>query len=144
MRRWLAVAAGGVFLIVAEQVEATKLGFQLDDARRLLDKTRERGDYLRFELERRTTPTELATLARERLGMVPPSPDAVVELERANDRPLQAPPLLADAGAALFEGPAAAPAPVAARLEGLRFAGLAAARTQLLSWLLPPDPPRWR
>ncbi|MBI5200416.1 MAG: cell division protein FtsL [Elusimicrobia bacterium] len=137
MKQWLAAtgAATLVFLFAWEQVQATRLGFELDGARRGVQEARSRHAYLRLELERRTAPAELASMARDRLGMLPPSPDAVVVLEHAASRP-SAPIETIAAIAPRVPAPRLQPGdapPVRARIG-----------THLLSWLLPPDAPRWR
>lgn len=138
MRKWLAAtgAAALVFVFVWQQVQATRLGFELDGARRGVQEARARNAYLRLELERRTAPAELALLARDRLGMLPPSPDAIVMLEHASARPTVPVEVLVAKGPDRLApaGPAAGDAPgVKARIG-----------TQLLSWLLPPEAPSWR
>ncbi|MCX5788658.1 MAG: hypothetical protein NTX64_09185 [Elusimicrobia bacterium] len=160
MNRWVAAAAGGAFLLVTEQIQATHLGFELDKTQRSVREARDHEAHLRFQLDQETTPGELAVLARSRLGMIPPNPDAVVLLDQANDRPVQAPPpLFATAGPAEELSPAGAPrvgtaephiaiaeprVGAAERFDRVRSAGASILRTQLLSWLLPPDSPRWR
>ncbi|MBI4422703.1 MAG: cell division protein FtsL [Elusimicrobia bacterium] len=139
MKRWLAAttAAAAGFLFVWEQVQATRLGFELDRARRCVQEARGRTAHLRLELERRTAPAELASLARERLGMVPPSPDSLVILAQAAARPLEAP-------AALPRPRAAGLTVAAAAAETLAPAGAGhVLRSQLLSWLRPPEPDAW-
>src|SRR5438105_4405305 len=95
-----AACAGVVFVVAWERVQTTRLGFELEKTRHAAQEARDKNAYLRLELERRTAPAELASLARERLGMVPPSPGAIVELEQAQDRPLEPAPVLAAAGPA--------------------------------------------
>ncbi|MBI4346782.1 MAG: hypothetical protein HY553_07990 [Elusimicrobia bacterium] len=138
MKRWLAAtgAAALVFLFVWQQVQATRLGFELDGARRSVQETRARCAYLRLELERRTAPAELALSAREKLGMLPPSPDSVVMLEHAAARPTAAPEPVLVARAPRGPSPGGPPLPEAS--------GKPRVGTHLLSWLLPPDTPRWR
>ena len=101
MKTWLAATgvAALVFLFAWEQVQATRLGFELDGARRGVQEAGSRNAYLRLELERRTAPAELALSARDRLGMLPPSPDAIVMLEHAASRPA------AEKGLSLFRAP---------------------------------------
>lgn len=134
-----AVAAGTlVFLFVWQQVQATRLGFELDGARRAVQEAKARNAYLRLELERRTAPAELASLAREKLGMLPPHPESVVLLAQAAERPR---PVAETQPARVAE---------AASRTGGKVLLAAGPRpnprlgTQLLSWLLPSDLPRWR
>ena len=77
----------------------------------------------------------------------------MVLLDRANDRPMQAPPpLFATAGPAEELAPAAEPrvalaerrVGAAERFDLVRSAGASILKNQLLNWLLPPDSPRWR
>jgi cell division protein FtsL len=83
LRRALVLGAVLIGLCLAQvwlQLQVTRLGYELSDARRV---------QLRLEHERRELEVELATLrapgridalARERLGMTPPRPGQVVVL----------------------------------------------------------------
>jgi cell division protein FtsL len=83
LRRALVLGAVLIGLCLAQvwlQLQVTRLGYELSDARRV---------QLRLEHERRELEIELATLrapgridalARERLGMTPPRPGQVVVL----------------------------------------------------------------
>lgn len=76
---WLA-AGLAVFALVWQQLQSVRLGYELERTRRHIQVQRERNAYLHMDLERRQSPVRLAALARERLGMHPPSPHAQVRL----------------------------------------------------------------
>src|SRR5579871_6826701 len=72
--------AGALVLFLCWQhVQATRLGYRVEAARREAAERRGRVESMRFELERRLSPEEVASRA-SRLGMVPAAPDALRRL----------------------------------------------------------------
>jgi cell division protein FtsL len=80
--------AGLAFLFVTEQVQATRMGYELGKAKTELKGRRDQVAYLRLQLERLQAPDNLARAARSRLGMRPPEPESLVVLGNDVDRPL--------------------------------------------------------
>ncbi|MBI3298527.1 MAG: hypothetical protein HYZ75_10210 [Elusimicrobia bacterium] len=101
----LAALAAPAFLFLWEQVQATRLGYQVSAARTEVRRARERVAYLRLELERLNAPESVAEAARRRLRMGPPLPESVVVLGA---------PRLAPVPTAVPKRPAPAPAPLLA------------------------------
>jgi hypothetical protein len=76
--------AGALVLFLCWQhVQATRLGYRVEAARREAAELRGRVESMRFDLEKRLSPAEVAARA-SRLGMIPASPDA---LRRLNESP---------------------------------------------------------
>lgn len=73
-------AAGLSLLFLWEQVQATRLGYQVSGARAELHRTRDRIAYLRSEFESLSGPESVAEAAARRLGMAAPLPESVVVL----------------------------------------------------------------
>lgn len=69
------------FLLVWEQVQATRLGYKVSRRRAQLRRRLDRTAYLRLELARVQAPARLAVEARRRLGMAPAGPESLVFLE---------------------------------------------------------------
>ncbi len=96
-RRKLATIAGlavPLFLFLWEQVQATRLGYEVNLTQTELRHARERVAYLRLELDRLDAPESVAAQARRRLGMAAPTPESVVVLGAPR---LPPPPALAAA-----------------------------------------------
>ena len=89
-KTWIlaAAAAALAFLFLTEQVQATRLGYELGSARMEFNTRRDRVAYLRLELDRLHSPERLARLAKTRLGMRPPTPESVLVLGNNVERPL--------------------------------------------------------
>lgn len=82
-------------LFLWEQVQATRLGYEVSRTQAEVKRAHARLDYLRLELERLGAPESVASAARRRLGMAPPLPESVVVLGAARVAP--PPPALAAA-----------------------------------------------
>lgn len=76
------------FLFLTEQVQATRLGYELGSTRSELKTRKDRVAYLQLELDQLHTPERLAHLAKSRLGMRPPAPESLIVLGNEVDRPL--------------------------------------------------------
>ncbi|NNN04860.1 MAG: hypothetical protein HKL90_03070 [Elusimicrobia bacterium] len=74
-----------VLFLCWQHVQATRLGYRVESARREAAQRRGRVESLRLDLERRLSPQQVAARAA-RLGMVPADPRA---LRRLEDRPRQ-------------------------------------------------------
>jgi len=88
--RWLIRFTGAGMLVLFfcwQHVQAIRFGYQVEAARREATQRRGRVAALRLEIERRLSPSEVASRAA-RLGMVPADPGALRCLDCA------APPLL--------------------------------------------------
>jgi len=90
-KTWIlaASAAALAFVFLTEQVQATRLGYELGSARSAIKARRDRVAYLRLELDRLHAPQRLASLAQSRLGMTPPMPESLIVLGNTVDRPLR-------------------------------------------------------
>jgi|GEM_PF-1987283 len=85
--------AGALVLFLCWQhVQATRLGYRVEAARREAAERRGRVEAMRFELEKRLSPAEVAVRA-SRLGMVPASPDALRRLPDDDEAARAAGPL---------------------------------------------------
>ncbi|TBR17465.1 hypothetical protein EPO15_16820 [bacterium] len=102
--------ASPLLLFLWEQVQATRLGYEVSKTQTEVKRAQARLDYLRLELERLGAPESVAAAARRRLGMSAPLPESVVVLGAARIAP---PPPAAVAVAAPVE--AEAPPLLAAR-----------------------------
>ncbi len=78
-------SAGLLFAFLWQQLQATRLGYAIARSRAELQAQRERNAYLRTELDRLNSPERLAREARSRLGMAPPTPEALIFLGRAEE-----------------------------------------------------------
>ena len=77
--------AGALVLFLCWQhVQATRLGYRVEAARREAAERRGRVENLRLDLEKRLSPSEVAARA-SRLGMVPAAPDALRRLSGGAD-----------------------------------------------------------
>ena len=74
-------------LFLWEQVQATRLGYEVSRTQAEVKRANARLDYLRLELERLGAPESVAAAARRRLGMAPPLPESVVVLGAARIAP---------------------------------------------------------
>lgn len=74
--------AGSVIalLFLWQQVQATRLGYEVSRSRIELNKKRDQTAYLRMELEQLLAPDLLAARAKSRLGMSPPNPERILFL----------------------------------------------------------------
>jgi cell division protein FtsL len=75
-----------VLLFVWEQVQATRLGYRVEQARSSIQTQENRNAYLRVELQQFKSPARLMEQAKSRLGMEPATPASVVLLEDPSDR----------------------------------------------------------
>ena len=76
----LVALASPLFVFLWEQVQATRLGYQVSQTQAELRRSRERAAYLRLELESLNAPESVAAAARRRLQMAPGLPESVVVL----------------------------------------------------------------
>lgn len=82
---------GAALLVLAlawQHVQATRLGYQVERARRQCRVLKGRVAALEMQFESRLSPAELARLAESRLSMEPASPEAI---RRLPDVPADAP-----------------------------------------------------
>lgn len=77
---WMAVGLGLILLLVWEQVQATRLGYRVEEARGAVQAQENQNAYLRLELQRWKSPARLSEAARRRLGMQPALPSSIVLL----------------------------------------------------------------
>jgi len=87
--RTIALCTAGTamaFLLIWEQVQATRLGYQVSRRRAQLRRRLDRTAYLRLELARIQAPARLAAEARRRLGMAQAGPESLVFLESSVPR----------------------------------------------------------
>lgn len=83
----LIATAGGLFLaFVWESVQATKLGYCVEQARRELKSAQNTNEYLRHELQSSLSPDRLQALAQQRLGMIAPDPDQIIMLGEPHEK----------------------------------------------------------
>ncbi len=75
------VGTAMAFLLVWEQVQATRLGYKVSRRRAQLRRRLDRTAYLRLDLARVQAPARLAVEARRRLNMAPAGPESLVFLE---------------------------------------------------------------
>lgn len=78
-KRTLRIILGGFFVIsvVWQNVQATKLGYEVEKTRRLLNALKGRTASSAIELQRSLTPAQLAFKARTKLGMFPALPESL-------------------------------------------------------------------
>lgn len=93
-------------LFLWEQVQATRLGYEVSRTQAEFKRAQARLDYLRLELERLGAPESVAEAARRRLGMAPPQPESVVVLGAVRLTPA---PAVAKAASAERAAPATPP-----------------------------------
>ncbi|MFC1679668.1 hypothetical protein ACFL2T_05610 [Elusimicrobiota bacterium] len=77
------VGASVIFLFLWQQVQATRLGYEMSRAHSELRHRRDQVAYLRLQLDRLHSPERIAEAARRRLGMSPMNPESVVFLGNA-------------------------------------------------------------
>ena len=66
-----------VLALVWEHIQATRLGYEVEAARRQSQTTKGRIAALQMELETSLSPAQLARRAGSRLSMLPPSPESL-------------------------------------------------------------------
>jgi len=71
-----------LLLCVWESVQATKLGYQVEDAKRQIKSLRTSNDYLRQRISEAVSPSELVATAEKKLGMIYPEPEHIILLEQ--------------------------------------------------------------
>jgi cell division protein FtsL len=69
-----AACAGLAFLFLWEQVQATRVGYEVGKAQKLLREQTQTNAHLRVQLARLQAPERLAREAEARLQMLPPDP----------------------------------------------------------------------
>lgn len=74
------MVVGVALLLVWVRLQATRTGYQLSAARHLVHKLEQEQRELEIEIATLTSPRRLETLARERLGMGPPTPGQIVSV----------------------------------------------------------------
>lgn len=84
-----ASAAALAFLFLTQQVQATRLGYELGSTRSEAKSRHDRVSYLRLEYDRLHAPERLARLAESRLGMRPPAPESLIVLGSGVERTLK-------------------------------------------------------
>ncbi|MBI5629571.1 MAG: hypothetical protein HY921_01665 [Elusimicrobia bacterium] len=76
------VSGGFLILILAWQhIQATRLGYQVEKSRQEIHKLRGKTGLLQMELETSLSPSQLASKAKNRLGMFPAAPESLRILE---------------------------------------------------------------
>lgn len=97
-RQRLLAAAGVLGAILAaalfhvwSRLAVVRLGYRLEAAREAHAERLEENRRLRLELATLTAPARLAAAARDRLGLVSPTPDRIVHLAPSGGRPAEAP-----------------------------------------------------
>lgn len=78
--RWVLLGLGLVLALIWEQVQSTRLGYRVEQARTAVQAQENANAYLRMELRQWESPARLMEQARRRLRMSPPSPAAIVVL----------------------------------------------------------------
>ncbi|MBI5243829.1 MAG: hypothetical protein HY922_09150 [Elusimicrobia bacterium] len=76
----LAACACLTFIFLWEQVQATRLGYEVGRSQKLLQRQAQMNAYLRMELARLSAPDRLAREAQSRLKMIPPDPQSQIFL----------------------------------------------------------------
>ena len=71
---------GVALLLVWVRLQVVNGGYELSTARRLAHRLEQEQRELEIEIATLTSPRRLETLARERLGMAPPSPGQIVSV----------------------------------------------------------------
>jgi cell division protein FtsL len=95
-RLWPLAALSGLLLgLVWLHVQATLLGYKAAAARDADEKIRAHNAYLRLEIERFESPSQLEKEARRRLGMQSPDPRQMIVLEAGEP---ERPPVRAQRG----------------------------------------------
>lgn len=73
----IVVASLGVLALAWQQIEATRLGYRVEAARKNVTSLQGRLGALQMDLQTSLSPAQLAQQARTRLGMQPASPDSL-------------------------------------------------------------------
>ncbi|MCC6767074.1 MAG: cell division protein FtsL [Deltaproteobacteria bacterium] len=76
----VSMVVGVALLLVWVRLQAVHTGYQLSAARHLVHKLEQEQRELGIEIATLTSPRRLETLARERLGMGPPTPGQIVSV----------------------------------------------------------------
>lgn len=76
----IAMVVGVALLLVWVRLQAVHTGYQLSAARHLIHKLEQEQRELEIEIATLTSPRRLEALARERLGMGPPTPGQIVSV----------------------------------------------------------------
>ncbi|MBI4051574.1 MAG: hypothetical protein HY400_03620 [Elusimicrobia bacterium] len=74
------VASLLVFLFVWQHVQATRLGYEVQDVRKNIQWQKSKNAYTRLQLQRLVSPARIAQEASRRLGMSAPGPTQIVLL----------------------------------------------------------------
>ncbi len=82
--------ASPLLLFLWEQVQATRLGYEVSRTQTEFKRAQARLDYLRLEFERLGAPESVAAAARRRLGMSAPQPENIVVLGAVRVAPVTA------------------------------------------------------
>ncbi|MBI4385901.1 MAG: hypothetical protein HY551_00815 [Elusimicrobia bacterium] len=77
------LAALWIFVLVWEQIQSIRLGYELERTRQAVETQRGRNAYLRLDLQRESSPEWISSLARVRLGMSPLLPENLILLGSA-------------------------------------------------------------
>ena len=78
---WILLGSAFLFLLVWEQVQSVRLGYEVETLRARAQGQDQKNAYLRLELERLRSPQSVAAAARERLRMGPPTPESVITMD---------------------------------------------------------------
>ena len=84
----IVLASLGVLVLAWQQIEATRIGYQVESARKRARGLESRLSALRMELQCDLSPAQLALQARTRLGMQPASPEKLRVLDARSAAPL--------------------------------------------------------
>src|SRR5579864_7675720 len=90
-RLWPLAALSALLLgLVWLHVQSTLLGYRASAAHDGAEKLRTRNSYLRLEIEKLESPSQLEREARRRLGMQKPDPRQMIVLEAGSVEPILA------------------------------------------------------
>jgi hypothetical protein len=73
----IVLASLGVLALAWQQIEATRLGYQVESARKRVQSLQGRLGALQMDLQTSLSPSQLAQEARTKLGMQPASPESL-------------------------------------------------------------------
>lgn len=79
----MAAAALLLMALVWQHVEATRMGYEVENSRKKTLSLKGRIAVLQMDLQRSVSPAQLALQARTRLGMFPASPESLRVMEPA-------------------------------------------------------------
>jgi hypothetical protein len=82
----IVLASLGLLALAWQQVQATRLGYRVEAARKQALTLRGRIGAMQMQLQSDLSPAQLALQARTRLGMLPASPEALRLLDDAGAR----------------------------------------------------------